>query len=178
MVTLTHHDTFFAQSPSTRRGIPSHLLQRVGTTSNGGNVWRAPSCASLADTTRSSTHQPILKMFSSLEVGFSVLFEQLVEIARKLSGIMRLFQNILQPGSLEAEAGIFCLTFDITGTSLITPAGGADKIIKVPFFMQSVKLTMWSQGVCRAGFIIDIAFTFVCYVTVRTLVFHPISAAN
>lgn len=34
-----------------------------------------------------------------------------------------------QPGSLDAEAGIFCSTFDQTGTRLIT--GGADKTIKV-----------------------------------------------
>jgi pleiotropic regulator 1 len=42
------------------------------------------------------------------------------------------FQNmddIPQPGSLEAEAGLFCSTFDVTGTRLIT--GGADKTIKV-----------------------------------------------
>lgn len=44
------------------------------------------------------------------------------------------FQNmedIPQPGSLEAEAGVFCSTFDMTGTRLIT--GGADKTIKVRF---------------------------------------------
>lgn len=42
------------------------------------------------------------------------------------------FQNlsdIPQPGSLEAEAGVFCSTFDATGTRLIT--GCADKTIKV-----------------------------------------------
>lgn len=42
------------------------------------------------------------------------------------------FQNlddIPQPGSLEAEAGLFCSTFDMTGTRLIT--GCADKTIKV-----------------------------------------------
>jgi pleiotropic regulator 1 len=42
------------------------------------------------------------------------------------------FQNmedLPQPGSLEAEAGVFCSTFDVTGTRLIT--GGADKTIKV-----------------------------------------------
>lgn len=42
------------------------------------------------------------------------------------------FQNmedLPQPGSLEAEAGLFCSTFDMTGTRLIT--GGADKTIKV-----------------------------------------------
>lgn len=45
------------------------------------------------------------------------------------------FQNmddVPQPGSLEAEAGVFCSTFDVTGTRLIT--GGADKTIKVGLF--------------------------------------------
>lgn len=37
--------------------------------------------------------------------------------------------DIPQPGSLDAEAGIFCSTFDITGTRLIT--GCADKTIKI-----------------------------------------------
>lgn len=37
--------------------------------------------------------------------------------------------DLPQPGSLEAEAGVFCSTFDITGTRLIT--GGVDKTIKV-----------------------------------------------
>lgn len=41
------------------------------------------------------------------------------------------FEDIPQPGSLEAEAGVFCSTFDQTGTRLIT--GGADKTIKVRF---------------------------------------------
>jgi pleiotropic regulator 1 len=41
-------------------------------------------------------------------------------------------EDVPQPGSLEAEAGVFCSTFDQTGTRLIT--GGADKTIKVmPF---------------------------------------------
>ena len=38
-------------------------------------------------------------------------------------------QDTPQPGSLDAEAGIFCSSFDQTGTRLIT--GGADKTIKV-----------------------------------------------
>jgi hypothetical protein len=72
------------------------------------------------------------------------------------------FQNmedIPQPGSLEAEAGIFCSTFDMTGTRLIT--GGADKTIKVrvnPFYAGCEPLlTMWlSQGVRRTNFMIDL----------------------
>ncbi|KAF8217850.1 WD40 repeat-like protein [Mycena galopus ATCC 62051] len=38
-------------------------------------------------------------------------------------------EDVPQPGSLEAEAGVFCSTFDMTGTRLIT--GGADKTIKI-----------------------------------------------
>ena len=38
-------------------------------------------------------------------------------------------EDIPQPGSLEAESGVFCSTFDHTGSRLIT--GGADKTIKV-----------------------------------------------
>ncbi|PLW08628.1 hypothetical protein PCANC_13018 [Puccinia coronata f. sp. avenae] len=37
--------------------------------------------------------------------------------------------DIPQPGSLDAEAGVFCSTFDATGTRLIT--GCADKTIKI-----------------------------------------------
>lgn len=37
--------------------------------------------------------------------------------------------DIPQPGSLEAEAGVFCSSFDYSGTRLLT--GGADKTIKV-----------------------------------------------
>ena len=40
-------------------------------------------------------------------------------------------EDIPQPGSLDAEAGVFCSTFDLTGTRLIT--GGADKTIKARF---------------------------------------------
>lgn len=70
------------------------------------------------------------------------------------------FQNmedVPQPGSLEAEAGVFCSTFDMTGTRLIT--GGADKTIKVCYiFKGSVSasrlvrdplLTIFRVGVCR-----------------------------
>jgi pleiotropic regulator 1 len=49
--------------------------------------------------------------------------------------------DIPQPGSLDAEAGVFCSTFDQTGTRLIT--GSADKTIKVGtslFFIDSAYL--------------------------------------
>jgi pleiotropic regulator 1 len=38
-------------------------------------------------------------------------------------------QTIAQPGSLEAENGVFCAEFDLTGTRLVT--GEADKSIKI-----------------------------------------------
>ena len=37
--------------------------------------------------------------------------------------------SLVQPGSLDSEAGIFCATFDKTGLRLIT--GEADKTIKI-----------------------------------------------
>ena len=43
--------------------------------------------------------------------------------------ISGLFDSIAQPGSLDAEAGIFASTFDMTGSRLIT--GEADKTIKL-----------------------------------------------
>jgi hypothetical protein len=55
--------------------------------------------------------------------------------------------DVPQPGSLEAEAGVFCSTFDQTGTRLIT--GGADKTIKVRFHLcdnDSIPLTLtWDR---------------------------------
>ncbi len=38
-------------------------------------------------------------------------------------------ETTAQPGSLDAEAGILCSTFDVTGSRLLT--GEADKSIKV-----------------------------------------------
>ncbi|KAI0263655.1 WD40-repeat-containing domain protein [Gloeopeniophorella convolvens] len=45
------------------------------------------------------------------------------------NGSMTFWDYAGAPGSLEAEAGIFCSIFDMTGTRLIT--GGADKTVKV-----------------------------------------------
>jgi WD40 repeat protein len=55
-------------------------------------------------------------------------------------------EDIPQPGSLEAEAGVFCSTFDATGTRLIT--GCADKTIKVASIVISDNnsLTMWYRS--------------------------------
>ena len=55
-------------------------------------------------------------------------------------------EDIPQPGSLEAEAGVFCSTFDQTGTRLIT--GGADKTIKVcqPFHLSRLAYLSLTSG--------------------------------
>ena len=76
------------------------------------------------------------------------------------------FQNlddIPQPGSLEAEAGVFCSTFDVTGTRLIT--GGADKTIKVctPIVCQNAILLTRNQDLCGAIPVIDLGLSYVPY---------------
>ena len=63
------------------------------------------------------------------------------------------FQNlddIPQPGSLDAEAGVFCSTFDMTGARLIT--GGADKTIKVRFSLILLATALsFVLDICRAA---------------------------
>lgn len=65
------------------------------------------------------------------------------------------FQNledVPQPGSLEAEAGVFCSTFDQTGTRLIT--GGADKTIKVghlPYHDRRSQTPKWLYRYTRSN---------------------------
>ena len=54
-------------------------------------------------------------------------------------------EDIPQPGSLEAEAGVFCSTFDVTGTRLIT--GGADKTIKVSKLRCEILGMRWADAV-------------------------------
>ena len=80
------------------------------------------------------------------------------------------FQNmedIPQPGSLEAEAGIFCSTYDMTGTRLIT--GGADKTIKVRARLSELLTStngLLAKGVCGTDIMIIsriVAYTVVCY---------------
>jgi len=48
---------------------------------------------------------------------------------RVFHGISANLQTIVQPGSLESEAGIYCVQFDRTGSRLLTAE--ADKTIKV-----------------------------------------------
>ncbi len=75
------------------------------------------------------------------------------------------FQNlddIPQPGSLEAEAGVFCSTFDATGTRLIT--GGADKTIKVYYILPSTLcVCVLTFGTDLCGTITIVACTLCIY---------------
>lgn len=77
------------------------------------------------------------------------------------------FQNmddIPQPGSLEAEAGVFCSTFDATGTRLIT--GGADKTIKVGTIVHYIfSCADTCAGLCRD----TVAIGFICMLSCNCL---------
>ncbi|KAJ7764733.1 WD40 repeat-like protein [Mycena metata] len=59
-------------------------------------------------------------------------------------------EDIPQPGSLEAKAGVFCSTFDMTGTPLIT--GGADKTIKLSSLTLALRLLIFLLARIRARF--------------------------
>ena len=58
-------------------------------------------------------------LFSGTDAGSMRFFDYATGVPFQTS------EDIVQPGSLDAEAGIFCSTFDRTGTRLIT--GCADK---------------------------------------------------
>jgi pleiotropic regulator 1 len=145
MVTLTHHK-------KSVRAITIHPTEySFATGSAGGNnikKWKCPEGAfvfNFGGHNQSSTrYQSTLKAYSFPAVRSLFLFPGRILLNEDRliadNGSMTFwdyatgtpFQNmedIPQPGSLEAEAGIFCSTFDMTGTRLIT--GGADKTIKV-----------------------------------------------
>lgn len=146
MVTLTHHK-------KSVRAIAIHPTEySFATGSAGGNNIKKWKCPEGAFVFNFGGHNAIINTLSvnSEGVFFSggaylplLLSTRLAERRSRAiadNGSMTFwdyatgtpFQNmedVPQPGSLEAEAGIFCSTFDMTGTRLIT--GGADKTIKV-----------------------------------------------
>ncbi|KAH9028722.1 WD40 repeat-like protein [Lactarius hengduanensis] len=126
MVTLTHHKKAV-------RAIAIHPTEySFATGSAGGNNIKKWKCPEGAFVFNFGGHNAIINSLSvnSEGVFFSGSDNGSMTFWDYATGTP--FQNmedIPQPGSLEAEAGIFCSTFDMTGTRLIT--GSADKTIKV-----------------------------------------------
>ncbi|KAH9942808.1 WD40 repeat-like protein [Amylocystis lapponica] len=126
MVTLTHHK-------KSVRALAIHPTEySFASASAGGNNIKKWKCPEGTFVFNFSGHNAIINtlsvnaegvFFSGGDNGTLTLWDYNTGTA---------FQNmddIPQPGSLEAEAGVFCSTFDMTGTRLIT--GGADKTIKI-----------------------------------------------
>ncbi|KIP07885.1 hypothetical protein PHLGIDRAFT_127389 [Phlebiopsis gigantea 11061_1 CR5-6] len=126
MVTLTHHK-------KSVRALAIHPTEySFASASAGGNNIKKWKCPEGAFVFNFSGHNAIINTLSvnSEGVFFSAGDNGTLNFWDYNTGTA--FQNlddIPQPGSLEAEAGVFCSTFDMTGTRLIT--GGADKTIKV-----------------------------------------------
>ncbi|RDX45921.1 WD40 repeat-like protein [Polyporus arcularius HHB13444] len=126
MVTLTHHK-------KSVRALAIHPTEYTfASASAGGNNIKKWKCPEGMFVFNFSGHNAIINTLSvnSEGVFFSGGDNGTLTLWDWNTGTA--FQNmddIPQPGSLEAEAGVFCSTFDMTGTRLIT--GGADKTIKI-----------------------------------------------
>jgi len=126
MVTLTHHK-------KSVRALAIHPTEySFASASAGGNNIKKWKCPEGAFVFNFSGHNAIINTLSvnSEGVFFSGGDNGTLTFWDYNTGTA--FQNmddVPQPGSLEAEAGVFCSTFDMTGTRLIT--GGADKTIKI-----------------------------------------------
>ncbi|KAH7102449.1 WD40 repeat-like protein [Auriculariales sp. MPI-PUGE-AT-0066] len=126
MVTLTHHK-------KSVRALAIHPTEySFATASAGGNNIKKWKCPEGTFVTNFTGHNAIINTLSVNAEGvlFSGGDNGSISLWDYDTGTA--FQNmsdIPQPGSLEAEAGVFCSTFDVTGTRLIT--GCADKTIKV-----------------------------------------------
>ncbi|KAF8907071.1 WD40-repeat-containing domain protein [Gymnopilus junonius] len=126
MTTLTHHK-------KSVRALAIHPTEySFASGSAGGNNIKKWKCPEGAFVFNFSGHNAIINTLSvnSEGVFFSGGDNGTLTFWDYATGTP--FQNmedVPQPGSLEAEAGVFCSTFDQTGTRLIT--GGADKTIKV-----------------------------------------------
>ncbi|EPS96951.1 hypothetical protein FOMPIDRAFT_1166890 [Fomitopsis schrenkii] len=126
MVTLTHHK-------KSVRALAIHPTEySFASASAGGNNIKKWKCPEGAFVFNFGGHNAIINTLSvnSEGVFFSGGDNGTLTLWDYDTGTA--FQNmddIPQPGSLEAEAGVFCSTFDMTGTRLIT--GGADKTIKI-----------------------------------------------
>ncbi|WFC97421.1 pre-mRNA-splicing factor prp46 [Malassezia yamatoensis] len=123
--TLTHH------KKSVRAlAIPPNEFTFYSGSTGGRNIkkWRCPEGTLLRNMTQDGIVNTLSVnadgvLFSGTDAGAMQFFDGETGVA------FQSINDIVQPGSLDAEAGIFCSAFDQTGTRLIT--GGADKTIKV-----------------------------------------------
>ncbi|KAF7300722.1 Pre-mRNA splicing factor [Mycena chlorophos] len=125
-VTLTHHK-------KSVRALAIHPTEySFASGSAGGNNIKKWKCPEGAFVCNFSGHNAIVNtmsvnaesvMFSGADNGSLMFWDY------NTGTSFQSLEDVPQPGSLEAEAGVFCSTFDMTGTRLIT--GGADKTIKI-----------------------------------------------
>lgn len=125
-VTLTHHK-------KSVRALAIHPTEySFASGSAGGNNIKKWKCPEGSFVCNFSGHNAIINtlsvnpegvFFSGADNGTLALWDYATGTS------FQTLEDVPQPGSLEAEAGVFCSTFDMTGTRLIT--GGADKTIKI-----------------------------------------------
>lgn len=125
ITTLTHHK-------KSVRALAIHPTQYTfASGSAGGNnikTWRCPE----GTLVNNMAHDTIVNTLSVNADGvlFSGGDDGSLKFFDYATGTpFQVAEDVPQPGSLDAEAGVFCSTFDQTGTRLIT--GGADKTIKI-----------------------------------------------
>ncbi|KAH8090369.1 WD40-repeat-containing domain protein [Filobasidium floriforme] len=126
MTTLTHH------KKSVRAlAIAPHEYSFASASAGGNNIkkWKCPEGTFVHNF---PGHEAIINTLSVNEEG--VLFSggdngSLSFWDYETGKPFQHLNDIPQSGSLDSEAGVFCSTFDKTGTRLIT--GGADKTIKI-----------------------------------------------
>ncbi|GAC98878.1 hypothetical protein PHSY_006473 [Pseudozyma hubeiensis SY62] len=125
ITTLTHHK-------KSVRALAIHPTQYTfASGSAGGNnikTWRCPE----GTLVNNMAHDTIVNTLSVNADGvlFSGGDDGSLKFFDYATGVpFQVAEDVPQPGSLDAEAGVFCSTFDQTGTRLIT--GGADKTIKI-----------------------------------------------
>ncbi|KIR33268.1 pre-mRNA-splicing factor PRP46 [Cryptococcus deuterogattii MMRL2647] len=126
MNTLTHHK-------KSVRALAIHPTEYsfVSASSGGNNIkkWKCPEGTFVNNFVG---HEAIINTLSVNSEGvlFSGADNGTITLWDYKTGLpFQHLKDIPQPGSLDAEAGVFCSTFDKTGTRLIT--GGADKTVKV-----------------------------------------------
>ncbi|KAK4050622.1 pre-mRNA-splicing factor prp46 [Microbotryomycetes sp. JL201] len=126
MTTLTHHH-------KSVRSLTIHPTEySFATGSAGGNNIKKWACPNGTFVHNFAGHDAIINTINVNQDGvfFSGADNGSMTFWDYKTGLpFQTMQDIPQPGSLDAEAGIFCSAFDQTGTRLIT--GGADKTIKM-----------------------------------------------